>query len=104
MWYDFQSPVERKNICETTKVGVVKTVQGSPEGSWFVDAAEHIASLATKARQAEQEMAVILSTAIQSLKTTFRPVEGSDQCWQQPAKAISAFTSQYRGFVQRDWY
>ena len=27
--------------CESTKVGVSKTVQGSPEGAWFLDAAEH---------------------------------------------------------------
>ena len=48
--------------CERTKVGVSKTVQGSPEGAWFLDAAEHLASLATKAEQAEQELAVTLST------------------------------------------
>ena len=45
---------------------VSKTVQGSPEGAWFLDAAEHLASLATKAEQAEQELAALLSTALVS--------------------------------------
>ena len=53
-------------ICESTKVGVSKAVQGSPEGALFLDASEHLASLATKAEQAEQELAATLCTALAS--------------------------------------
>ena len=52
--------------CESIKVGVSKTIQGSVEGAWLMDAAEHLASLATKADQAEQELAANLYTDLVS--------------------------------------
>ena len=52
--------------CEGIKVGVSKTIQGSPEGAWLLDAANHVAILATKAKQAEQALAATLYTDLAS--------------------------------------
>ena len=52
--------------CESIKVGVSKTIQGSPEGAWLLDAADHVAILATKAKQAGQELAAALYTDLAS--------------------------------------
>ena len=45
---------------KSTKVGVPKTIQGSHEGAWLEDTAEHLASLAIKADQARQELTAYL--------------------------------------------
>ena len=43
-----------------------KTIQGLPEGAWLSDAADHVAILATKAKQAKQELAATLYTDLAS--------------------------------------
>ena len=63
MWYAILAPTERK---KSIKVGVSKTIQGSFEGAWLMDAAEHLASAATKADQAEQELTANLYTDLAS--------------------------------------
>ena len=61
-----QEPGTSTVTCESIKVGVSKTIQGSLEGAWLMDAAEHLVSLATKADQAEQELTANLYTDLVS--------------------------------------
>ena len=68
-----------------------------------MDMGEHLASLATKADQAEQELAAFCTQTWLAPKTTSKLVEEAGQCWQQEPEDISPSTKLRKEAARNGW-
>ena len=84
-------------------MGVSKTIQGSREGAWLMDAAEHLAGLATKADQAEQELAANLHTDLVSAQDDIQAGRRSGPMLATGPEDILPFTKLRKEAAPNGW-